>query len=170
MEASRGTAMSAYVPPFNPATSAKIYGNNIQSGVITSAHIADGTVIAADIKDGAVTSAKLGVSAVHNENISGGAVTEGALAVNAVTSAKMKAAFLSGTLVSGKVTFSAAHGLSAIPKLVVVVPLHTAAQAISATSVNLSLAAASAATSALFFIIGNQPAGVAMKFVAYVQL
>ena len=41
--------MSAYLPSFNPKTSAKVYGNNIQSAVITSAHLADGTITAGDV-------------------------------------------------------------------------------------------------------------------------
>ncbi len=229
MPNSRGIAVSAYIPAFSKG--AKIYGANIQSGVITSAHIADGTVVAADVAAGSITSAKLGTGAVVEVKIGAGAVTSakiGAAAVKganiaagvitsahiadgtvlaaeiaagavtsakigtgavvaikigaqAVTSAKIKAAFLSGTLVSGQITKAIAHGLGAKPKMVVVTPILTLAQAISAKTVGslsatfriaptISLAAASAATSTNFYVIGSQGSNQAIKYVAYVQL
>jgi hypothetical protein len=155
---SRGLCITAYVPAF--AKGALVYGAQIMSGTITSAHIKDGTVIAADIAAGSVTSAKLGAAAV----------TSAKIGAAAVTNAKMKAAFLSGTIVSGKITRAIAHGLGVKPKSVIVVPIHTLAQAISATPLNLSLAAASAATSTNIYVIGNQPANAAMKYAAYVQI
>lgn len=151
MTNSRGIAISAYSPAF--AKGAKVYGDNIQSGAITSAHIANGTVVAADIAAGSVTSAKIGTGAVTN--------------------AKMKAAFLSGTLVSGRATRAIAHGLGVKPKFVVVAALPTLAQAVlSAATVhnNIYLAAASAATSANIYVIGTQAANAALKYVAYVQI
>lgn len=148
---SRGNAISAYSAPFSKG--AKIYGANIQSGVVTSAHIADGTVVAADVAAGSITSAKLGTAAVTN--------------------AKMKAAFLSGTLVSGRTTRAIAHGLGVKPKFVVVNALPTLAQAVlsaSTVSNQIYLAAASAATSANIYVIGTQAANAALKYVAYVQI
>lgn len=118
MPNSRGPAISAYLPAFSKG--AKVYGANIQSGVITSALI--------------------------------------------------KAAFLSGTLVSGKTTRAIAHGLGVKPKFITVHALPTLAQAISATKIDVFLAAASAATTTNFYVIGTQPTNGAVKYVAYVQL
>lgn len=165
---SRGIAISAYLPPF--AKGAKIYGDNIQSGAITSAHIADGTVVAADIKAGAVTSAKIGASAVQAANIAAGAVISAKIGTAAVTNAKMKAAFLSGTIVSGQTTRAIAHGLGVKPKSVIVVPLLTLAQGISAAVPSVSLAAASAATSSNFYVISSAASNAALKYAAYVQI
>lgn len=218
MPNSRGSAISAYSAPFSKG--AKIYGDNIQSGVITSAHIANGTIVAADVAAGSITSAKIGTGAVLATALGAGSVTSakigtgavtsvkllaasvisakigagavlaaalgagsvisakiGALAVKAasiaagaVTSAKINCAFLSGTLVSGKTTRAIAHGLGVRPKFVTVHALPTLAQAISATKIDVFLAAASAATSTNFYVIGTQPANAAVKYVAYVQL
>lgn len=87
-----------------------------------------------------------------------------------IYSGNIKAAFLSGSLVSGKTTRAIAHGLGAIPKFITVHALPTLAQAISATKIDVFLAAASAATSANFYVIGTQPTNGAVKYVAYVQL
>lgn len=198
---SHGLAISGYVPAF--ADGALIYGANIQSGVITSAHIADGTVVAADVAAGSITSAKIGTGAVTSvklgaasvisAKIGTGAVLAGAIGAGAVTSskigtnnvhagnisaksitsAKIRAAFLSGTLVSGRITLPVAHGLGVKPKFVIVAALPTLAQAVlSATTVEnmIYLAAASAATSTNFYVIGTQAANAALKYVAYVQL
>lgn len=84
-----------------------------------------------------------------------------------------KAAFLSGTLVSGRTTRAIAHGLGAKPKFVVVNALPTLAQAVlSATTVgnHIYLAAASAATTTNIYVIGTQAANAALKYVAYVQI
>ena len=140
-----------------------VYGAQIMSGQITSAHIKDGTIVAADVAAGSITSAKLGTGAVTNVKI----------LANAVTSAKIRAAFLSGTIVSGRITRAIAHGLGVKPKSIVVAPILTLAQAvISATgvAVDVVLAAASAATSANFYVIGTQAANAAVKYAAYVQL
>jgi hypothetical protein len=48
--------------------------------------------------------------------------------------------------------------------------LPTLAQGISATRIDVYLAAASAATTTNFYIIGTQPTNAALKYVAYVQL
>ena len=88
----------------------------------------------------------------------------------AVTNVKMNAAFLSGTLVSGKITKAVAHGLGAKPKFVVVAALPTLAQANSATRIDVYLAAASAASTTNIYIIGTQPTNAAVKYVAYVQI
>ena len=92
------------------------------------------------------------------------------IAPDSVTSAKMNAAFLSGTIVSGGITTAIAHGLGVIPKIVVATPLLTAAQATSATTINVVVAAASAATATNIYLIGSQPEGSAIKYSAYVQL
>lgn len=85
----------------------------------------------------------------------------------------MKAAFLSGSLVSGRTTRAIAHGLGAVPKFVVVNALPTLTQAaLSATTVgnHIYLAAASAANATYFYVIGTQAANAALKYVAYVQI
>lgn len=166
MPNSRGIAVSAYIPAFSKG--AKIYGANIQSGVITSAHIADGTVVAADVGAGSITSAKIGTGAVVNIK----------LGATSVTSAKIRAAFLSGTLVSGKKTIAVAHGLGVKPKFVVACALATLAQVSGAQATSgigknvpvVTVAAASAATSTNFYLIGGQTQGAAIKYAAYVQL
>lgn len=188
---SRGYAISAYNGAFSKG--AKIYGANIQSGVVTSAHIADGTIVAADVGAGNITSAKLGTAAVRGAKISAGGITSahiaavtivsgnlktnavhaGNISAKSITSAKIRAAFLSGTLVSGRITVAVAHGLGVKPKFIMVAPLPTLAQAVlSASTVhnNIYLAAASAAGTTNFYIIGTQAANAALKYVAYVQL
>jgi len=178
MANSRGSAISAYVPAF--ARGAKIYGTNIQSGTVTSANMAAGMNLSGVVTNGTVTSAKLGAAAVRGNKISAGGITSahiaaltiapGNLKALAVTSAKIKAAFLSGTLVSGQITKAIAHGMGARPKCVVVIPILTLAQAISAAVPRISLAAASAATSTNIYVIGNQASNAALKYAAYVQL
>lgn len=183
---SRGNAISAYLPPF--AKGAKIYGDNIQSGVITSAHIANGTVVAADIAAGSVTSAKLGAAAVTSAKIGAAAVTSakiGAAAVTSaklgaasvtsaklgagsVTNAKMRAAFLSGTI-SGLTAFTpiaVAHGLGAAPKSVIATMRPTAGE-ISAKH-TVCVAAASAANATNIYLVSSKSGNV--KYVAYVQI
>lgn len=191
MATSRGNAISAYSPAFSKG--AQVYGANIASGVVTSAHIADGTVVAGDIGAGSITSAKIGtgavtsiklgaaavisakigVSAVQYTNIAVNAVRNGAISAKSITSAKIRAAFLSGTIVSGRTTRAIAHGLGVKPKFVVVAAMPTLTQAnisASATANQVFLAAASAATSANFYVIGTQAANAAIKYCAYVQL
>lgn len=177
MPATRGIAISAYLPPFSKG--AKVYGENIQSGVITSAHIQDGTVVAADVKAGAITSAKLGAGAVVASKIGAAAVTSaaiGAAAVvaanigaGAVTSAKIGAgavkysktrSFLaSGTLATDSATVAIAHGLSAVPSLVIVTLKSTAAKLNSNTSSQVGEASASARTTANVYIAGSGGTG-----------
>lgn len=184
---SRGNAISAYSPPF--AKGAQVYGANIASGVVTSAHIADGTVVAGDVGAGSITSAKIGtgavtsiklgaaavisakigVSAVGNTNIKANAIRAGAISARAVTSAKMFAAFLSGTvsgLTSGVVAI--AHGLGAVPKFVSVVTRAAHADIVAATANAAFLAAASAATSTNIYIKTTKGGNV--KYSAYVQI
>lgn len=176
MTLSRGNAISAYSPDFSKG--AQVYGANIASGAITSAHIADGTIVAADVAAGSITSAKIGTGAVVEVKIGAGAVTSAKMGAQAITSAKIRAAFLSGTLVSGKVTIAVAHGLGVKPKLVVVCPIATLAQVSGASATSgigknvpvVSLAAASAATSTNIYLIGGQTQNTAIKYAAYVQL
>lgn len=175
--ASRGNAISAYNAAFSKG--AKIYGANIQSGVVTSAHIADGTIIAADVAAGSITSAKLGAAAVTSAKIGTSAVTRAKIGVNAVlngalsakvvTSAKIRAAFLSGTLVSGKTMFAIAHGLGVRPKMVVACGILTRTQASGATPSTVSVGI-SAATSANIYLIASGTKAAAVNYAAYVQL
>ena len=185
MASSRGNAISAYSAPFSKG--ALVYGANIQSGIVTSAHIADGTIIAADVAAGSVTSAKigtgavtsvklgaasvisakLGVSAVQNTNIAANAIRKGAISARAVTSAKIFAAFLSGTisgLLSGVV--AVAHGLGTAPKFVVVSTKASHADVIAGRYVFLSQA--SAGTSTNIYLKATKSGNV--NYCAYVQL
>lgn len=157
MGVSRGVAISAYSPAFSKG--AKVYGANIQSGVVTSAHIADGTVVAGEIGVGAVTSAKIATNGVHNANIS----------AKSITSAKIRAAFLSGSLVSGKKVFAVAHGLAVRPKFVVACAINTLTEASAAQNNHVSVAV-SAATSANIYLIASGTQNAAHKYAAYVQL
>lgn len=174
---SRGDAISGYVPAFSGVSGAKIYGENIKEGEVTSAHIASGTVVASDIKDGAITSAKLGLSAVVEEKIAAGAATsaklgtgavvEAKLGLSAITSAKIADgevveakmnSFVTGyTLPSAGVAYAVTHGLGAVPATVLISPQLAAGDAVTALSAGVvGEAAASAATSAVFYIIGNK--------------
>ncbi len=112
------------------------------------------------VTNGGITSAKIGT----------GAVTSAKLGTGSVTSIKMKAAFLSGTIVSGQTTRAVAHGLGVKPKFVIVEALLTLAQAISAKVPTVKLAAASAATSANFYVISSAASNAALKYTAYVQI
>lgn len=198
LQNSHGKAISAYLPPFRKG--AVCYGENIQSGVLVAAHFAGGLISAvvsgsitgqhikalsvtsaklgtgsvtnAKIASAAVTKEKIGANAVRAEKISAGAVIAAKIGAQAVTSAKIKAAWLSGTLVSGRTTRTIAHGLGVVPKFVIVNALPTLSQAVlSATTVgnHIYLAAASAATSTNIYVIGTQAANAALKYVAYVQ-
>lgn len=179
----RGTAISAYSPAF--AKGAKVYGANIASGEVTSAHIATGTVVAGDIGDGSITSAKIatgavtsvklgaasvisakiGTGAVLAANLGAGAVTSAKLGTKAVKLSKMFAAHITGTIISSGITYSVAHGLSAVPSLVLVTVRSTKAHISALATVGETTA--SARTSAVFYVVG-QPHGV--KFAAYVQV
>jgi hypothetical protein len=156
MTTSRGEDIRNYIPALSKG--AKIPLVCLSAGFTTG--ITEAGITSAYIGSGAVTKEKIAASAVRNEKISAGAVT----------SAKIRAAFLSGTLVSGKITKAIAHGLGVKPKFVVVNALPTLAQGISATRIDVYLAAASAATTTNFYIIGTQPTNAALKYVAYVQL
>ena len=107
---------------------------------------------------------------IYGENIASGTVLATDVANGAVTAVKMAAAFLSGVLVSGQTTRAIAHGLGVKPKSVIVVPILTAAQAISGKVPQIHLAVASAATTTNFYVIGNQASNAALKYAAYIQI
>lgn len=151
-------------------TNGGITSAKIGTGAVTSAKIGAAAVTSAKIGTAAVTSAKIGAAAVTSAKIGSNNVHNANISAKSITSAKIRAAFLSGTIVSGKITRAIAHGLAVKPKSIIVVPILTLAQAISATSIDISLAAASAATSANFYVIGSQPSNVALKYAAYIQL
>jgi hypothetical protein len=198
---SQGIAVSAYSPEWGAG--AKVYGENIQSGVITSAHIAGGTIPTTDIKDGAVTSAKIGTGAVTSvklgaaavisakigtgavlaSHIGAGAVTSakigtgavvagtiGALAVTSakiansgVPKAKLNCAVITGSILCANVVYDKANSLAKVPTVVIITPWYAVDQAKNFTSgVVVSESAASAATSANFYVIGNK-AGAKFK-------
>lgn len=164
---SRGNAISAYSSPFSKG--AKIYGANIQSGVVTSAHIADGTIVAGDVGAGSITSAKLGTGAVTSGKILANAVRATHISAKSVTSAKMRAAFLSGSLVSGKKVFAVAHGLGVRPKSVIACAINTLTEASAAQNNHVSVAV-SAATSTNIYLVASGTQAAAHKYAAYVQL
>lgn len=90
----------------------------IADSAVTSAKIADGTIVAGDIADGAITSAKildgtiatgdLADGAVTSAKIADGTIVAGDIADGAVTSAKI----LDGTIVNADINASAAVDLS----------------------------------------------------------
>lgn len=86
-----------------------------------------------------------------------------------VMSGSIGALFLSGTIVSGQTTRAIAHGIGRKPKMIVVTPILTLAEAISAAVPSVSLAAASAATSANFYVISSKASNAAIKYAAYLQ-
>lgn len=106
-----GTA--GHVLKVNSGTTAPEWGQVPTAGIadsaVTSAKIADGTIVAGDIADGAITSAKildgtiatgdLADSAVTSAKIADGTIVAGDLADGAVTSAKI----LDGTIVAGDI-------------------------------------------------------------------
>lgn len=106
---------------------------------------------------------------VNRSNLSAAAVANANISAKAVTSAKIRAAFLSGSIVSGKKTFAIAHGLGVRPKFVAVGAITTLTQTSSAQNAGLNLAT-SAATSTSFYVQGSQTQNTAMKYWAYVQL
>lgn len=146
-----------------------MYGANIASGVVTSAHIADGTVVAGDIGAGSVTSAKIGTGAVVSAKIATNGVHNANISAKSITSAKIRAAFLSGTLVSGKTVTAVAHGLGVKPKLVVACGIVTRTQASGATPVVVQVGV-SASTSTNIYLIASGAINAATKYAAYVQL
>jgi len=86
-----------------------------------------------------------------------------------VMSANIGALFLSGSIVSGKKVMAVAHNAGIKPKMIVVCALNTLTQASAAQNASVSIAAASAATSANFYIIGSGIQNAAQKYAAYLQ-
>lgn len=86
-----------------------------------------------------------------------------------VMSGNIGALFLSGTIVSGKKVMPVTHGIGVKPKMIVVCAINTLTQASAAQNASVSLAAASAATSSTFYIIGSGTQNAAQKYAAYVQ-
>lgn len=86
-----------------------------------------------------------------------------------IFSGNIAALFLSGSIVSGKKTMRVTHGAGVIPKSIVVCPIATLAQMSAAAAASLSVAGASAATSAYFYVIGSQTQNTAIKYAAYLQ-
>lgn len=121
---------------------------------------------------------KKGATIAFSGNISGGVIKKAHISAKAITSALIRAAFLSGSLVSGKKVIAVAHGLGVKPKSVVVAALATLAQVSGAGSTSgigknvpvVTVAAASAATSANIYLIGGQTQNTAIKYAAYIQL
>lgn len=86
-----------------------------------------------------------------------------------VMSANIGALFLSGTIASGKKVMAVAHNAGIKPKMIVVCAINTLTQASAAQNASVSLAAASAANTTGFFIIGSGTQNAAQKYAAYLQ-
>ncbi len=141
----------------------------IADSAVTSAKIADGTIVAGDIADGAITSAKildgtiatgdLADSAVTSAKIADGTIVEGDLADGAVTSAKIA----DGTIVDGDINASAAIALSklaigALPTAITV----ASANLVDGTIVNADINA-SAAIALSKLATGSLPSGITVS-------
>lgn len=81
---------------------------------------------------------------------------------------ELKGQVISGICISGEVTYAVAHQLGAIPSMVLLAPLLTAAQAVCTLSAGVvSQAVASASTSTHFYVVGNLDG---IKYKAFVLL
>jgi len=68
----------------------------------------------------------------------------------------LKAQVISGTIISGEVTYAKAHQLGAVPKGIFVTPILTEANVdVTISGATVGEANASAATSTYFYVIGN---------------
>ena len=112
---------------------------------------------------------KKGAAITFSGNISGGVIKKAHISAKAITSALIRAAFLSGSLVSGKKVFAVAHGLGVKPKLVVACAINTLTEASAAQNNHVSVAV-SAATSASIYLVASGTQNAAHKYSAYVQL
>lgn len=106
---------------------------------------------------------------INRSNISASSIANAQISAKAITSAKIRAAFLSGTLVSGKKVFAVAHGLAVKPKLVIACAINTLTEASAAQNNHVSVAV-SAATSTNIYLIASGTQNAAHKYAAYVQL
>ncbi len=94
-----------------------------------------------------------------------------------VMSGNIGALYLSGSIVSGKKTIAITHGIGRKPKFISVCALATLAQVSGAGATSgigknvpvIAVAAASAATSSVFYVIGGQTQNTALKYAAYLQ-
>jgi hypothetical protein len=94
-----------------------------------------------------------------------------------IMSASIGGLFLSGSIVSGKKTIAITHGIGRKPKFISVCALATLAQVSGLSSTSgigknvpvIAVAAASAATTAVFYVIGGQTQNTALKYSAYLQ-
>ena len=69
---------------------------------------------------------------------------------------ELKAQVISGTIISGEVTYAKNHQLGAVPKGIFVTPILTEANVdVTISGATVGEANASAATSAKFYVIGN---------------
>lgn len=85
-----------------------------------------------------------------------------------IYSTNIQAAFLSGSLVSGKTMFAVSHGLGVKPKFVVACAINTRTEA-SAQNNNVNVGV-SAATSTNIYLIASGTINAAHKYAAYIQL
>jgi len=81
---------------------------------------------------------------------------------------EFKGQTISGTCISAGVTYAKTHQLGAVPAMVLVTPLLVEGDAVTTVSAGVvGQAAASAATSAAFYVIGNKDG---IKYRAFVLL
>lgn len=80
----------------------------------------------------------------------------------------LKAQVISGTIISGEVTYAINHQLGAVPKGIFVTPMLTKVNVdVTISGATVGQATASAATSTKFYVIGNVDG---LKFNAFVLL
>ncbi len=141
---SRGVAISGYVPAF--AEGAKVYGANIASGSVTSANLAGGM-------SALVASASVTLQKIANAN---------------VRYLKLKAAIVSGTIISANVAYAVTHSLGGVPALAIIQPRYAVNEAKNFTSgAVVGLANASAMTSTKVYVIGSKGG---LKYNAFILL
>lgn len=112
---------------------------------------------------------KKGAYIAFSGNINSAVIKNSHLSAKLITSAKIRAAFLSGTLISGKKVFAVAHGLAVKPKFVVACAINTLTEASAAQNNHVSVAV-SAATSINIYLVASGTQNAAHKYAAYVQL
>jgi len=75
----------------------------------------------------------------------------------------MRGQYVTGTIISANVVYAKTHQLGEAPSLVILTPMHSLAQANSASVINVSeVGSVSAQTSAAFYVAGNT-AGATFK-------
>jgi hypothetical protein len=169
---SRGSCITAYNQAF--ARGAKVFPaqmsgfiTGVTSGGITKEYLGKNAVRTEKISAGAVTTVKILSANVTKEKIGANAVRTEKISAGAVTKIKMRCAYLTGTVSANIGAFPLAHGLGAVPAIVMVSRRGTSASMVSATNVAVGQSSVSANTSAIVYLAASK-AGVG--FAAYIQI